>query len=87
MTEQPKSWSDLDRQHPSQPKEDRFAILCAQVFTQPSGRELLAELRRKYIDRPMNPLADERALRVLAAEQHFVRELELARDRGVKAKS
>lgn len=80
------SWDDLERPQAQPPKEDRLAALCAEVFTSPSGKELLAELRRKYIDRNVNPLADERALRVIMAEQHLVRDLELARDRGLKTK-
>lgn len=81
------SWSDLGRQPARTPRENtEFDILCANVFGSGSGRALLDELRRRHIDRPMNPLADDRALRVLATEQHFVRALELACERGLKPK-
>jgi hypothetical protein len=78
------SWNDLEPQ-PAAAQEDRLSNLCAMVFTTLSGKELLAELRRKHFDTGGNPLADDRALRVRATQQHFVRELELARDRGLKA--
>lgn len=84
MSEQPPSWSDLNPT-PQASHPDRKGELCAIVFTTPAGKELLSLLRAKHIDRSFNPLADERALRVMATEQHFVRELELARDRGLAA--
>jgi hypothetical protein len=85
MSEQP-SWDDLGPQKPPEPKDDRFTALCAEVFTSPAGKALLEEMRRKYFEQGQNPLADERALRVFVSQQHFVRELERARDRGLKAK-
>lgn len=78
------SWNDLEKPQSPAPKEDRIADICARLLTTPDGKELLAELRRKYFDGG-NPLAEERALRVLATQQHFVRELERARDRGLAA--
>lgn len=84
MSDQPPSWSDLNRL-PQPVVDDEFATLCAQVFTMPSGKALLAALRKRYFDNPGNPLADERALRVRITQQHFVRELELACERGLNA--
>lgn len=80
MTDVP-SWNDLNKQ-PAAPADDVFDKLCVQVFSTPSGQALLAELRRRHIDRRMNPMADERALRVFATQQHFVRDLELACERA-----
>jgi hypothetical protein len=87
MSGQTPSWGDLrPQQVPDEPEApDRFSLLCAIVFTTPSGKELLDELRRRHIDRRMTPGADERSLRVAATEQHLVRGLELARDRGLVA--
>lgn len=84
MSDQPRSWGDLNKQ-PQPVVDDEFAILCAQVFTAPSGKALLAALRKRYFDNPGNPLAEERALRVRATQQHFIRELELACERGLNA--
>jgi hypothetical protein len=79
------SWNDLEKKA-SPPKEDRFAELCMRVFTAADGRELLAELRRKHFDSPFEPLtASDRALAIRAANQHFVRELEIACERALKA--
>ena len=86
MNDLPKSWSDLQPQRQQAPRENtEFDILCANVFGSGSGKAMLDELRRRHIDRPMNLQADDRALRVLATEQHFVRALELACERGLKA--
>lgn len=77
------NWNDLERPQPQAPKDDRFADICARIFTTPDGKELLSELRRKHFDLGGNPLAEDRALRVRATQQHFVRELELACERGL----
>jgi hypothetical protein len=80
------SWNDL-KPAPQTPREaSEFDILCANVLASGSGRQLLDELRRRHVDRPFNLAASERALLVMATEQHFVRELELACERGLKAK-
>lgn len=80
------SWNDLGSQPAAAPKDDRLAELCAEVFTSSAGKLLLLELRRRYFEQGQNPLADERALRLFVSQQHFVRELERARDRGLKAR-
>lgn len=83
-----RSWDSLQQPGgaPKGPQPDaEFAILCAQVFTAPSGKALLAALRKRYFDNPGNPLAAEPALRVRATQQHFIRELELACERGLAA--
>ncbi len=81
------SWEDLQKRDTAPPADELFVKLCTQVFSTASGKALLAELRRKHIDRPMNPIADERALRVAATEHRFVRDLELTVERGLKAAS
>lgn len=77
------NWGDLGGAQPQAPKEDRLSEICARLFTSPDGKELLTELRRRYFENGGNPLAEERALRVRATQQHFVRELELACERGL----
>lgn len=81
MSEQPPSWTDLNKREAA-PADDEFATLCAQVFTSPPGKALLAALRKRYFDSPGNPHAAEPVLRVRATQQHFVRELEIACERG-----
>ncbi len=79
------SWNDLEKKA-QPPKDDHFAELCMRVFTTADGRELLADLRRKHFDSPFEPVtASRRALAVRAANQHFVRELEIACERALKA--
>lgn len=82
MTEQPPSWGDLHKPAAEPPRNTRFDELCMQVFTSPAGKELLKELRQKHFDSVANPLADERALRVRITQQQFVRDLEIACERG-----
>lgn len=84
MSDQPPHWGDLDK-HPQPAPDDEFAVLCAQIFTSAPGKLLLEKLRKRHFDTGGNALADERALRVRAANQQFVRDLELARDRGSAA--
>lgn len=80
------SWSDLQRPSPkSSAADNEFDALCARMFITADGKELLASLRRKHFEHGGNPLADERALRVRAAQQQFVRDIEIARDRGLAA--
>lgn len=81
------SWNDVGPQQALGPTEDRLSEICAQVFTTPAGKELLVELRKKYFELGGNPMAEERALRVRATQQQFVRDLELACDRGLKRTS
>lgn len=82
---EPANWNDLDRQQPV-PKADRIAELCAEVFTSPAGKELLAEWRRLHFEAGDNPVMDDKTLRVRAAKQHFINEIERKRDVGLKAK-
>jgi hypothetical protein len=79
------SWSDLRATEPQVQQPDRLSEICASVFTTTSGKDLLKELRRRYFENVGSPLADERALRVRATQQHFIRDLELACERGLKA--
>ncbi|MCK1585480.1 hypothetical protein IVB03_39490 [Bradyrhizobium sp. 168] len=82
MTE---SWSDFGpREAPAQ-SNSRLNEICARVFTTAAGKELLAELRRQHFETPFSPLAPDRALALRISQQHFVRELELACERGLKA--
>lgn len=87
MTE-PKSWDDLNnRDTPAAKPDNEFDVVCAQVFASAPGQRLLAALRKKHFDSVANPLAEERALRVRIANQQFVRDLELATERGLAAAS
>ena len=81
------SWDDLQKLGAIKPTpaDNEFETLCMQVFGSAPGRLLLAALRRKYFDAPMNQLADERALRLRINQQQFVRELETACERGTAA--
>lgn len=82
------SWNDLAQPgaEARAPKPDNeFDAVCAEVFTSGSGKRLLAALRKRYFEMGGNPLADERALRLRATQQHFVRELETACERGLEA--
>lgn len=80
------SWDDLQRRPDAAPTADsEFDSICARLLTGPDGRRLLALFRKRYFDAPANPLADERALRVRATQQQFVRDLELACERGLAA--
>lgn len=88
MSEQPPSWEDL-RRGPQQPASAtaEFDEACAHVFTSAAGKRLMKELRRRFVEAPFSPSADERALRVRATQQHFVRDLEIACDRGIAARA
>jgi hypothetical protein len=80
------SWSDLERLPQQAPPRDiEFDQLCAEIFTAPAGKQLLASLRARHFDSPFSPMAPERALLVRIVQQHFVRELETACERGLKA--
>lgn len=82
------SWNDLKQPGPTQPApvvDNEFDTLCLHVFTSAPGKALLAALRKKYFDSPFNQLAPDRALQVRIDNQHFVRELEAARDRAADA--
>lgn len=79
------SWDELEKAvRPAAP--NRFEEVCALVFSAGPGKELLALLRTKYFDAPMNGLADERALRLRINQQQFVRDLETACERGLTRK-
>lgn len=87
MTEQPPSWSDLNAAPAPVVKDDRFNEVCALVLSGPPGRELLAMLRARHFDSPINAVAaDHRALAARIVLQQFVRELEIACERGLQAK-
>jgi hypothetical protein len=84
------AWNEFEaKRGPAAPAagvaDQDFDGLCAQVFTTTAGRELLAALRDRYIELLENPGAPEATLRVRAAQQRLVRDLELARDRGLEA--
>jgi hypothetical protein len=80
------SWDDIIRPPaPKTPEPSRLDILCARVLTTTDGQDLLKELRRQYFETAGNPHADDRALRVRAANQHFILHLEAARGRGMAA--
>lgn len=65
------------------PEYDR---LCALVLASPPGRELLAKMRARTIDAPVNAgELSESALRALVAQSQFVREIEAAIQRGLDA--
>lgn len=81
------NWNDLNRQPVAAPRDDRLAQLCAEVFTTPGGKELLAEWRRRWFELGDSPYADERALRVRAGIQHFLNEIDRKRDAGLNPKS
>lgn len=80
------SWNDLARQPAAAPRDDKLAQLCAEVFTSPAGKELLAEWKKRWFDLGDTPYADERALRVRAGIQHFLNEIERATARGLSNK-
>lgn len=86
MNEQPPSWSDLNVTPPPVVKDDRFSEVCALIFSSGPGRELLSMLRAKHFDSHISPLADQRALAARIVLQQFVRELEIACERGLQAK-
>ena len=78
------SWNTLTAAAPPRP-DSEFDAVCADVFTTNSGKKLLALLRKKHFDSPFNQLAPDRALQVRIDNQHFVRDLETARERGLAA--
>lgn len=83
------SWDQL-AQHGAEerePVDNEFDTLCAHVFAGPPGRALLAALRKRYFDAPINPLAPDRALALRINQQQFVRELETACERGLATKA
>jgi hypothetical protein len=83
------NWNDLaghgNATKAAQP-DNEFDSLCASLFNSGNGKRLLAILRKKHFDTGGSPLADERVLRVRAAHQQFVRDLETAAERGLAAK-
>lgn len=83
------SWDEFKEQTLAKvPVSDsQLDAICARLFTSGDGKMLLAELRKIYFDAPFSPIADERALRVRAAQQHFIRQLEIACQRGLNAVS
>lgn len=88
MSDQPRSWNDLAQPGgaPKPPPPDsEFDTLCASLFNSGNGKLLIAALRKKHFDTGGNVHADERVLRVRAANQQFVRDLELACERGLAA--
>lgn len=62
-----------------------FDTVCAIALSGGPGQRLLEALRERYIDRTENPLLPEAALRVRVTQAQFVRDLEIARDRGLDA--
>lgn len=83
------SWDQLaqpDQARAAEP-DNEFDMLCAHVFAGPPGRALIAALRKRYFDAPINPLAPDRALALRINQQQFVRELETACERGLATKA
>jgi hypothetical protein len=80
------SWNDFTTTSlKAAPHDSEFDTLCAEVFMGGSGKRLIEMLRARHFDTPFNPLAPERALALRISQQQFVRELELACERGLKA--
>lgn len=89
MTNQPPHWGKLERSAPvaQDARNAEFAELCAAAFTTPSGRLLLAELHRRYIDDVLNTTVTDSALVVHNAKRHLVRELEQQTAHGLQLRS
>lgn len=82
------NWSEFEQRRKTASavsSDDDFDDICARALSGLSGRELLAALRARYIERTENPLGAEAALRVRVTQQQFIRDLEAARDRGLEA--
>lgn len=76
------SWEDL------KPKEklkvpSEYAALCAAVFSNGAGRQLLDYLHTVYIDTVLPGIPDEGALLVHNSRRQLVRELELKVEEGL----
>lgn len=70
----------------AQARDDVKAMLCARVFSSADGAELMAIMRKETIERVLHAsTVSESALRTLEAQRQFVRDIELARDRGLAA--
>jgi hypothetical protein len=88
MSDKPASWKDLQQRTSGpapNPAADDFDEICALMLTGATGERFLAALYKKHIDAPENVFGTEAALRVRAAQQQLVRDLESARDRGIAA--
>ena len=80
------NWDDFRRQPQAAPARDNeFDRLCWSVLSAGNGAQLLEMLHARYFDTTFSPLLPEASLRVRAAQQEFVRDLERARDRGAEA--
>jgi len=82
------SWDDLAQPggREQAPKPDNeFDAVCADVFMTAGGKRLLAALRKRHFETGGNPRAEERDLRIRVTNQQFVRDLEMASERGLAA--
>jgi hypothetical protein len=83
---EPPNWNDLKQPGGAtkapQP-DNEFDALCASLFNSGNGKLLLDALRKRHFDTGGNARADERDLRIRVVNQQFVRDLEIARDRGL----
>jgi len=83
------NWSEFEQRRGSDPtprNDADFDSIVATALTTIGGRALLEALRARYIERPENPLGTEASLRVRVTQQQFIRDLEAACERGVKAR-
>jgi hypothetical protein len=62
---------------------NEFDVICGRLLSTRDGQEFLVRLRHRHFETGGSPLADEPSLRVRAANQQFVLEIERARDRGL----
>lgn len=78
------NWGEFDprvRQAEAPAAEEDFDAICGQVLNGVAGQKLLEALRQRYFETGGNPLATEAVLRVRAAHQQMIRDMENARDR------
>lgn len=78
------NWDEFTSRKPDDKKPvDEFDALAAQTFSTGPGAKFLDMLRHRNFNVGGNPLADEAALRVRAAYQQFILDIERARERGM----
>jgi hypothetical protein len=65
--------------------DDEFDAICATALGGVAGQRLIEALRRRHFESGGNAMAPEAVLRVRAAHQQMIRDLEMARDRGNEA--
>ena len=82
------SWQEFQTRLPDgerEPPADEFDNLAAQVFLTGSGAKFLDMLRHRHFNVGGNALADEASLRVRAANQQMILDIERAVARGMDA--